>query len=242
MASRLDKALVARGLTDSRNRAQKHIEDSEVFVNGSLETKASKKVGDGDDIELHLVRERWVSRSGEKLAHAFDVWHVDVSNKVCLDVGASTGGFTEVLLSHGAKKVYAVDVGHDQLHRTLREDPRVISREGVHIKDVSKDTFCDDIECIVIDVSFISLKQVLPIAVSLLAPGGTCVALIKPQFEVGKHGTKKGVVTSDADRSRVVSDIVAFASELGLADIRTEPSPIIGEKGNMEILLYGKRV
>lgn len=241
MSKRLDIYLVEAGLIESRNKAQARIAAGEVFVNGAVVAKASLKIMPGDAAEIREHEHHWVSRSGEKLAGAFAAWNIDVRDKTCLDVGASTGGFTEVLLARGARKVYAIDVGHGQLHESLRSDPRVVDMEGTNIRAVSKDDLSEPIECIVIDVSFISLEIVLPVVHTLLVEGGVCIALVKPQFEAGKRGTMKGIVKKDLDRTRIVERVEEAAHELGFTDIRRIDSPVTGEKGNKEFLLFLKK-
>lgn len=184
----------------------------------------------------------WVSRAGLKLNAALTSWDIDVANQVCLDIGASTGGFTDVLLQKGARTVYALDVGHDQLADRLRRDPRVISLEGVNIRSVDPELFSLPPSLITIDVSFISLTLVLPAAVRLLAPAGKVIVLVKPQFEVGKEAIKKGIVRDPVLHERVLRKIERLAAGLGLAPTGTLPSPILGVKGNKEFLVLLEQV
>ena len=241
MVMRLDRALVEKGFAPSRERAKERVERGDISVNGVVVTKPSHDVSEQDTIDVAGEGLRWVSRAGQKLEHALAFWKVDVSRKTCLDIGASTGGFTEVLLERGAKKVYALDVGHGQLHSKLREDSRVVNMEGTHIKDVSRKDVTDDIGCIVIDVSFISLEKVLPKAFELLAPAGVLVALIKPQFEVGKDNTKKGIVVDKQKQEDAVRRVCEYARVAGF-DVRgTTESPITGGDGNEEFLMYATK-
>jgi 23S rRNA (cytidine1920-2'-O)/16S rRNA (cytidine1409-2'-O)-methyltransferase len=246
---RLDRYLVQNNLVSSRTRASECIRAGEVTVNGQVVSKPSDTVSESDQIEVAKNTLRWVSRGALKLLGAFDAWHIDVQGKVCVDIGASTGGFTQVLLEKGAKKVYAIDVGHGELHESVRENPRVVNMEGTHIKDVTKEMFkepacgerVEPIECVVIDVSFISLEHVLPVVAEILASHGILIALIKPQFEVGKGNTKKGIVKDEKLVAEVKDKIVTLARTLGFDEIETIDSPIVGAKGNREFLMKGVR-
>ena len=201
---RLDKALVSGGLVKSRARAKTLIEEGGVAVDGVPVIDPDFAVSENSALALLHEDIPWVSRGALKLLHAFDEWDLDVEGKVALDIGASTGGFTEVLLSRGAAKVYALDVGHDQLDPSLQKDPRVVSMEGKHILDTLPEDFPELIEFIAIDVSFISLTKVLAKAYELLADGGELVALVKPQFEVGKGQVGRGgIVRDEAQRQAV---------------------------------------
>lgn len=235
---RLDRALVERGLATSRTRAEALIDEGGVSVNGVVVNEKDFPVKPKD--KLVMVREelRWVSRAGIKLAHAMERWHIDVKGKVALDIGASTGGFTDVLLSHGVGKVFALDVGHGQLAPKILNDKRVINMEGVHIKDVTKKDFDEKIDIIVIDVSFISLDKVLPKAKELLKKNGVIIMLIKPQFEVGKENIGKGVVTDPKLHANVAMKIENLTMELGFEVLGVLASPILGGDGNKEFLLY----
>lgn len=237
---RLDVFLVKEKGVLSRVQARERILAGDVSMNGIVVTKPALNVSEKDTVTISGEGPRFVSRAGLKLQHAFDEWGLDVTGATCVDIGASTGGFTEVLLRHGARKVYAIDVGHDQLHVSLRNDRRVVSREGVHIKDVTPESFDETISCVVIDVSFISLEKVLPKAKEFLRGGGWCIALIKPQFEVGKDNTKKGIVTDDTKRSEAVVKICACAETLGFHIIGVTHSPIRGGDGNKEFLLCAR--
>lgn len=233
---RLDKALVLRALVPSRARAQTLIKEGKVSLNGKIVTESDHNVRETDALLLLGEDIRWVSRGGLKLEHALAHWGMNVVGKVALDIGASTGGFTDVLLSSGAKKVYALDVGHAQLAEKLINDPRVVNMEGVHIKDISASDFPEPLEVVVADVSFISLAHVLPKLRELLAPSGEAVLLIKPQFEVGKEFIKKGVVKDPALHQHVLTEIALRAKGLGFTVSEAIPSPILGGDGNKEFL------
>ena len=235
---RLDKTLVERKLTQSRERAKELILKNAVSVNGSVTADPTHSVDGSDLIELIAADIPWVSRAGRKLEQALDSWSIEVSDKVVLDVGASTGGFTDLLLSRGAKKIYALDVGHGQLHEKLRNDSRVIDMEGTHIDDVASSDFSEPLALIVIDVSFISLSRVLPKVKTLLAPKGIVIALIKPQFEVGREAIKKGIVRDRELHAEVLLRIQKHAKETGFNVRAVAESPILGGDGNKEFLLY----
>lgn len=234
--SRLDKELVSRGIVRSRARARVLIEEGGVFVNGIVVIKPDAEITVMDDITLSKEDIPWVSRAGSKLEHALLYWHIDPIGKTVLDIGASTGGFTDVLLSLGAKRVYALDVGHGQLAEKLRNDPRVVNMEGIHITDVSEKDFPDRIEMIVTDVSFISLEKILPKVKELLKEG-VFIALIKPQFEVGRERINKGVVRDPVLHEEVLAHIKNEAAALGFVVDGVTPSPILGGDGNKEFLM-----
>ena len=207
-----------------------------VLVNGEIADKSGASVADDDELRISQPEHPWVSRGGMKLAHAFEQFHADVRGKVCADIGASTGGFTDVLLKNGAAKVYAIDVGYGQLDASLRNDPRVVVREKVNARFLEAKDFEERIEFVSIDVSFISLKLILPAVAKFL--NGELVALIKPQFEVGKGEVGKGgIVRDDAKRDAAVQGVVEFAKESGF-DVRgVIESPIKGAEGNVEFLM-----
>ncbi len=238
---RLDKAVVDRGLATSRTRAQSLIRAGSIRVAGKIVTDKDRIVDEDVRIEVVGPELKWVSRAGTKLEHALRFWKVDVSGVIAIDVGASTGGFTEVLLSSGAKRVYAIDVGHDQLAPTLRADARVVSMEGQHINDLEPKRIKDVIDLAVVDVSFISLEKVLPKVVSILHPKGRMILLIKPQFEVGKEFVGKGVVTDPKLHAQVAGRIEQVVSTLGFHVEGVVASPILGGDGNREFLLYASR-
>jgi 23S rRNA (cytidine1920-2'-O)/16S rRNA (cytidine1409-2'-O)-methyltransferase len=238
---RLDKAVVDRGLATSRTRAQSLIRAGSVSVDGRVVTDKDRIVDEDSKIEVIGPELKWVSRAGTKLEHALRFWKVDVSGVVAIDVGASTGGFTEVLLSSGAKRVYAIDVGHDQLAPQLRTDPRVVSLEGQHINELEPKKLKEAIDLAVVDVSFISLEKVLPKVVSILHETGRMILLIKPQFEVGKEFVGKGVVTDPKLHAQVAGRIEHVVSELGFHVEGVVASPILGGDGNREFLLFASR-
>jgi len=234
---RLDHLLTERGLVESGNRAQRMIMAGLVYVNGQKADKPGHPVR--SDVEIE-VREplRYVSRGALKLQAALQAFPYPVKGAVCLDVGASTGGFTDLLLQEGAEKVYAVDVGHSQLHYRLREDERVINLEKTHIRELNAEHVPEPVSMLVIDTSFISLATVLPLSWAFLADGGWCAALIKPQFEVGQKLLVKGVVKDEAARSDAVQRMTDMALQLPGADLLgVVESPIHGPKGNIEYLL-----
>jgi 23S rRNA (cytidine1920-2'-O)/16S rRNA (cytidine1409-2'-O)-methyltransferase len=236
---RLDKLLVDRGLAGSRERARALILAGLVVVGDHAVDKAGVKVDTdlplrvkGDDIPF-------VSRGGVKLAHALDVFAVKVAGRTAIDVGASTGGFTDCLLQRGAAKVYAVDVGYGQLAWKLREDPRVICMERTNIRQLTPGALGERPDLAVIDASFISLDKVLPPTLALLAPSAEVVALIKPQFEVGKGQVGKGGVVRDPDQhARVIEEVRREALALGCAVLGVTDSPLLGQKGNREFLIH----
>jgi 23S rRNA (cytidine1920-2'-O)/16S rRNA (cytidine1409-2'-O)-methyltransferase len=243
MTSRLraDRLLVERGLFESRAQAQAAIDAGLVHANGVLVRKASEPLAADAELVASPAHP-YVSRGGVKLAAALDHFGIDPSERVCLDVGASTGGFTEVLLSRGARKVYAVDVGRDQLHRKLRDDPRVIVFEQTDIRNLDAASLGDPPNLLTIDVSFISLKHVLPAATALCALPADLVALIKPQFEAPRTAIKKGIVRDDTVHQAVCDDIATFIRDtLGWNVRGIMPSPITGGDGNHEFLLSAAR-
>jgi 23S rRNA (cytidine1920-2'-O)/16S rRNA (cytidine1409-2'-O)-methyltransferase len=236
---RLDVALVERGVVETRAKAQSLIMARRILVNGVHVDKAGASVTAEDELRVEELEHPWVGRGGMKLAHALREFAIDVSGRTCADIGASTGGFTDVMLKSGAAKVYAIDVGYGQLDQSLRKDERVINREKVNARYLDESSFEEPIGFVSIDVSFISLKLILPAVVRFLR--GELVALIKPQFEVGKADIGKGgIVRDEAKRSAAVESVVAFARELGL-DVRgVIESPIKGAEGNVEFLMYAR--
>lgn len=242
MKKRLDLLLVERGLAESRTRAQALVMEGKVRVDGQVETKASRQVKAEVEVEVEAPP-RFVSRGGEKLEGAFEKFSLAAEGRICLDVGSSTGGFTDCLLQHGAKKVMAVDVGTNQLAYKLRMDPRVWVKENYNARFMKSADLPDVPTLAVTDVSFISLKLILPPIVDVLAPGGEIVALIKPQFEVGKGNAPGGLVRDEALRLEARDEIVRFGrEELGLELLGLEESPIRGkEMGNVEYLSHWRR-
>lgn len=242
MKTRLDLALVERGLALSRARAQALVMEGKVRVCGQTETKSSRQVDADTEITVEAPQ-RFVSRGGEKLEGAFERWNIDVKDLDCIDVGSSTGGFTDCLLQHGARFVMAVDVGTNQLAYSLRIDPRVWVRENYNARFMRKEDLPRVPKVAVTDVSFISLKLILPPIVDVLESGGVIVALIKPQFEVGKGNAPGGLVRDENLRLEARDGIVRFATqELGLELLGLSESPIRGrEKGNIEYLSYWRK-
>ena len=239
---RLDQLLVQLGHAQSRERAKALIQAGHVLIDGNPITKVAAQCAPDAAIEMVVKDIPWVSRAGLKLEKALETWPVAVTDAVCLDVGASTGGFTEVLLHRGAKKVYALDVGHDQLAQRLRDDQRVISMEGKNIRAATSAWFAEPLDVVTADVSFISLEHVLPKVAELLRNGGEAVMLIKPQFEVGKTRIGKGVVRDPALHREVIDTIKALAIKEGLTPLGVVDSPIEGVGGNKEFLLYLKKL
>ena len=237
---RADLALVERGFFDSRAKAQAAIAAGLVTADGVAVRKASEPLDDTAAI-LAEAPHPWVSRGGVKLAAALDAFAIEPAGLVCLDLGASTGGFTQVLLSRGAARVYAVDVGHGQLHPTVANDPRAVRLEGTDARRLETALIPEPIDLLVADVSFISLKLVLPPALPLLRPTAKVVALMKPQFEAGPAHVRKGVVRDAAVHQAVCDDIAAFVASLGFTIIGLMPSPIAGADGNREFLLGAQR-
>ncbi len=235
---RLDLLVVARGLAESRAKAQALILAGQVVVDDQRIDKAGVRVSVDAEIRLKGEAARYVSRGGLKLEAALKAFAVEPSGAVCADIGASTGGFTDCLLQGGARKVYAIDVGHAQLHQKLRADPRVLSQEGVNARHLGKAELPELVDLAVIDVSFISLRQVLPALVGRLRSGGTLVALVKPQFEVGRAQVDKGGVVKDTlARTAAIDGIAVFVTGLGLVVRGIIDSPIAGPAGNVEALL-----
>jgi 23S rRNA (cytidine1920-2'-O)/16S rRNA (cytidine1409-2'-O)-methyltransferase len=237
---RADRLLVERGLFESRAKAQAAIEAGLVSADGAPVRKSSDEIAADATIEASPAHP-YVSRGGVKLAAALDRFGFDPKGRVCLDGGASTGGFTHVLLNRGARRVYAVDVGRGQLHDSLRARPEVVSLEEADIRGFSPARLPETPNLVTVDVSFISLKQVLPAALKLVAYRTQLVALIKPQFEAGAEATKKGVVRDAAVHKAVCDDIAAFVASLGWRVVGVIPSPITGGDGNAEFLLGAVR-
>ena len=236
---RLDKLLVERGLVQSRERARALILAGKVIVDDHAVDKAGTQVPAGAEIRLKGEDIPYVSRGGLKLEKGLDAFGVEVSGRVAIDVGASTGGFTDCLLQRGAARVYAVDVGYGQLAWKLREDERVINMERSNIRHLTSDQLPQRPSLAVIDASFISLDKVLPATLSLLSDPGEVVALIKPQFEVGRGEVGKGgVVRDEAQHQRVLENIKSLAQELGCEILGLTESPILGPKGNKEFLIH----
>ncbi|MCC3245321.1 TlyA family RNA methyltransferase [Methylocystis sp. WRRC1] len=239
-AKRTDAALHERGFFESRAKAREAIEAGLVTVNGRVVTKPSAPIADDAEI-VAAAPYPWVSRGGVKLAHALDAFGVDVTDRFCLDVGASTGGFTDVLLSRGARHVVAVDVGRDQLHERLRRDPRVTSLEAQDARNLTPAQLGESPSLVVMDASFISLSALLPHALSLAAPAADLVALIKPQFEAGRGAVKKGVVRDEKIHAEVCARVRTEIEALGWRSLGVVASPIEGGDGNREFLIHAAR-
>jgi len=239
--SRLDQLLVTRGLAQSRERARALLIAGDVLVNGRPATKAGTLVEADAEISLRQPDHPWVGRGGIKLAHALDAFGVDVTGQAALDIGASTGGFTDVLLRRGAAHVVALDVGHGQFDWRLRNDPRVSCLEGVNARYLTPEMLPPghrQFDIVTIDVSFISLALVFPVVPPLLAPHGRVIALVKPQFEAGREHVRAGGIVADARvHERVISEVTDAAHRVGLTRMALAPSPITGAEGNREFLL-----
>jgi len=240
---RLDQLLVDRGLAESRSRAQAMVLAGEVFTGERRLDKPGQPVAPELAVEVRRRTGAWVSRGALKLIAALDHFGLDPEGAVALDIGASTGGFTEVLLARGARRVYAVDVGYGQLHARLREDPRVVVRERTNARQLSRDHVPDPVDLVVCDASFISLTLVLPPALALARAGAALVALIKPQFEAGRGEVGKGGVVRDpAVHEAVCARIRAWLEdEMGWTVDGVAPSPITGPKGNREFLVVARK-
>lgn len=231
---RLDELLVARGLAETRSQAQRLILAGAVSIDNRVVDKAGQPLPENTEVRVSTGT-RYVSRGGLKMEHALQAFAVDPTGWTCADIGASTGGFTDCLLQHGARKVYAVDVGYGQLAWSLRQDPRVVSMERVNVR--SLEGLPEPVQLAVVDVSFIGLELVLPRIVTLLSPGGMVIALIKPQFQVGKGQVGKGGVVRDPALHRsAIESVLYAAAALGLAPAALARSPIIGPAGNVEFL------
>ncbi|WP_291850616.1 TlyA family RNA methyltransferase [Bradyrhizobium sp.] len=237
---RADVLLVERGLFESRARARAAIEAGGVVADGKPVLKASATIAVDAELSAQPAHP-WVSRGGVKLAGALEKYGVEIEDHVCLDVGASTGGFTEVLLANGASLVFAIDVGRGQLHPSLRGHPRIVSMEETDIRAFEGRRLPARPDVVVIDVSFISLKAVLPAALALAAAPMHLLALIKPQFEAARKHSRNGIIRDAAVHRDVCDDITAFAASLGCTDIAVFPSPITGGDGNIEFFMGARR-
>ncbi|RJR15892.1 MAG: TlyA family RNA methyltransferase [Nitrospiraceae bacterium] len=236
--SRLDIILVEKGLVESRERAKALILEGSVLVNGIVVDKAGALVRLDDEMTV-VNKMPYVSRGGLKLEHAIREFNIDVKGKTAMDVGASTGGFTDCLLQNGVRKVFAIDVGYGQFSWILRTDERVVLFEKTNIRYLDNDLIYDEIDIAVIDVSFISLLKVIPNVLGFLGHSGVIVALIKPQFEAGRKDVGKGgVVKSEDKRLEIIQNIKNETAKMGLDILGVTPSPIKGPKGNVEYLLY----
>lgn len=236
---RLDTVVFELGFAETRSKASALIMSGEIFVNGQKETKSGYSVKETDKIEFKGKKMPFVSRGGYKLEKAMKSFDIKLNGFVCMDIGASTGGFTDCMLQCGAEKVYSIDVGYGQLAWKLRTDERVVNLERTNFRYLTNETVTDKIDFASIDVSFISLKKILPVLFEFLKDNGECVALIKPQFEAGKDKVgKKGVVRELSTHIEVISSIVNFAFETGFSVLGLDFSPIRGPEGNIEYLMY----
>lgn len=239
--TRADLLLMARGLFDSRAKAQAAIAAGGVTADGRLVVKASETLDDDAEL-LATPAHPWVGRGALKLDHALTLWPIAVEGRVGLDVGASTGGFTEILLFRGASHVYAVDVGHDQLHSRIGSDPRVTDLSGLDARNLTPELIPQTPELVVSDVSFIALSKALPAALALAAPGADLVALIKPQFELGReHIGKGGLVKDPAARRQAIDAVLAFLNGAGWSVEAETESPILGGEGALEHLVWARK-
>jgi len=241
MKKRLDVLIFEKNLVESRSKAQALVMEGKVFVDGEKITKAGTQVNEDAVIEVEK-QNPYVSRGGLKLESVLNLFKIDFSNKVCIDIGASTGGFTDCMLQHGAKKVYAVDVGTAQLHYKLRNDNRVINIENVNFRYFDKTLLKDKIDIVTIDVSFISLDKILPVVSEIVTSESFVIAMVKPQFELEPSEVKKGVVKDELLRQKAIDKIKNFAVGLGFEILKEQDSAVKGPKGNLEhfILLRHK--
>ena len=242
MKTRLDQLLVDRGLAPSRERARALILAGDVSVDGQPATKAGTAISLEAGVTLRTPDHPWVGRGGLKLVHALDTFGIDPAGMVALDIGASTGGFTDVLLQRGAARVVALDVGHNQIDWKIRSDPRAVVLEGINARYLTPDQLPVDTRqfaLVTIDVSFISLRHILPVVPALLQSGAHVIALVKPQFEAGKNDVGKGgIVRDERIHLRVIAEVIEAARQVGLTKRGLEPSPITGSEGNREFLLH----
>ena len=239
LKERLDVLLVKKGFYQSRERAKASIMAGIVYVDGQKSDKAGNMIDTEAEITVKENICPYVSRGGLKLEKSMKIWDIKLENAVCMDIGASTGGFTDCMLQNGAAKVYAVDVGYGQLDYKLRTDPRVVNMEKCNIRYLDFDKIAEPVDFISIDVSFISLKLVLPVASKLLAETGSLVCLVKPQFEAGREQVgKKGIVRDKKVHRQVIENVIQYAEESGFFIAGLTFSPVTGAKGNIEYLLF----
>jgi 23S rRNA (cytidine1920-2'-O)/16S rRNA (cytidine1409-2'-O)-methyltransferase len=235
---RLDQLLVDRGLAPTRERARALVIAGQILVNGQPVTKAGTAIDRQADLTALTPDHPFVGRGGLKLAHALDTFSVSAKARECLDVGASTGGFTDAMLQRGAARVVALDVGHGQLDWTLRNDPRVVVMEHFNARRLTAADLPARPTLVTIDVSFISLRHIFPAVAALLGPGADVVALVKPQFEAGRREVHKGIIRDSTVHARVLDEVIAAGAEVGLTHVATTPSPVTGQKGNVEFLVH----
>lgn len=239
---RLDSAVFELGISESREKAKALIMAGQIYVNGMKAIKPGMTVNSSDKIELRGNTLPYVSRGGLKLEKAMEVFPITLKDKVCMDIGASTGGFTDCMLQNGAVKVYSIDVGYGQLAWKLRSDSRVVNLERTNFRYVTNEQIPESIDFASIDVSFISLKLIFPALMPLLKTDGECVCLVKPQFEAGKDKVgKKGVVRKRATHIEVIENVIGYASDNGFSVLNLDFSPVKGPEGNIEYLLYIKK-
>src|SRR5215212_3298323 len=237
LKDRLDHLMVTRSLAQSRDAATRMIIAGQVTIAGMVVDKPAKMISRDTPIEIQEPATHFVSRGGDKLLAALDACAINVGGKTCLDVGCSTGGFTDCLLQHGASRVYAIDVGYGQFDWRLRQDPRVVLHERTNVRYVDSSIIPEWVDVVVIDVSFISLAKVLPPIIPFLRPSAIVIALVKPQFEVGKGQVGRGgIVREEAQRQSVLQRVLTVASDLGLQTRKSLDSPLKGKKGNLELL------
>ena len=236
---RLDQLLMDRNLADTKSKAQSMIMAGQVYVNDKVITKSGNSFNENSKIKIKQLHPPWVSRGAFKLLKAIDHFKIDIENKICLDIGSSTGGFTEVLLKKNAKKIYSIDVGTNQLHEKLKKEKKIISIENFNAKYLNYTIISEKIDLLVCDVSFISLKKVIYPNLKLLSKKAEIIALIKPQFETQKKYLRKGVVKDTLIHNSVCEDIKNwFINTCNANVIGITPSPITGPKGNVEFLIY----
>lgn len=240
---RLDLALEQRSLVPSRARARDAILRGTVTINGLTAHKPNQMVGAADKLALSDPAANYVSRAALKLVAGLEAGSIDPSGQTCLDVGASTGGFTQVLMERGAARIYAVDVGHDQLHGRLRGSDRVVSMEGVNARELTRETIPEPIDLLVSDISFVSVTKVLAAPLALCAPAADAVILFKPQFEVGRQNIGKGgIVTDETAIAAALAEVIAFVTAQGFRHRLSVTSPIAGGDGNVEtVLVFGRQ-
>ncbi len=239
---RLDNYLTTHNLAQSRQRAQALIMSGIVYVNNEKQDKPGTQISSEATVEVRGQDMPFVSRGGLKLDKAIKAFNIELNNKICMDIGASTGGFTDCMLQNGAQKVYAVDVGYGQLAWKLRCDERVVNMERTNIRAVTREQVIEELDFFSVDVSFISLKHIFPVAAQLAKENATCVCLIKPQFEAGKEKVgKKGVVREKSTHIETIQNACNFANLSGFSVLSIDFSPIRGPEGNIEFLLYAQK-
>lgn len=239
---RLDTAVFELGISESREKAKALIMAGQIYVNGMKAIKPGTTVNSTDKIELRGQTLAYVSRGGLKLEKAMKVFPIALDKKICMDIGASTGGFTDCMLQNGADKVYSIDVGYGQLAWKLRSDSRVVNLERTNFRYITHEQIPEEIDFASIDVSFISLKLIFPALIPLLKNNGECVCLVKPQFEAGKEKVgKKGVVREKSTHVEVIENVIKYAADNGFSVLNLDFSPVKGPEGNIEYLLYLKK-